>query len=251
MRLILTFFGRRMWVLRHHWMGELTLTLLLPVGVYLSVAMGLEGVIRVSPEGVPFRAWIQPGLVFIITLMAAYFPIFVDLFENRRVHPFLESISASPNSSLSIVVAMTVSLLPDVILKSLIAGIILQFLSGVAFEILPFIALVFFVAILGCLIINLSLTVTMLTASPLLHLVIAFFVSLFIIFSSGWIIPLDHFPSTLIPIFSWLPTAQLLEGGRRLLFSKEVTLLTWIVPLLISLIWLVVNSIIFRRVNTL
>lgn len=251
MNLIPIFLRRRLWILNHHWLSELTLTLLLPVGIYLSVVAGLNNVVRTSPDGIPFRSWVLPGLVFIITLIASYFPVVIDFFENRRIHPFLESVASTPNSGLAIVTAFTVSLLPEVIAKSLIAGIIVQVLGGIGLEILPFIGLIFFVTILGLFIINLALTVTMLAATPLLQNFVAFFIFLFIMFSSGWIVPLDYFPSSLASILSLLPTTQLLEGGRQLLFHSRITVFTWLMPFLISLIWIILNSAIFRKVNTL
>ena len=191
------------------------------------------------------------GLVFIFALVTSYLPVFIEIFENRKLHPFFESITASPNSSFAIVLALVISLLPDVILKSLIAGIILQALGGFILDIIPFLIFMFLVAILGFFIINLALTFSLFTASPVLHLFAAFLVSLFIVFSSGWIIPLDYFPPPLSSFFSYLPTAQLLEGGRQILFHHEFTLFTWFIPLVVSMIWLVLNSVFFRKVNTL
>ena len=251
MRLIPVFFWRRMWILSHHWLGELALGLLLPVGIYFSVALSLNNVIRVSPDGIPFLDWIQPGLIFVIVLINSYFPIYIEIFENRKLHPFLETITASPNSSSAIVLALMVSLLPDVILKSLLAGIIFQLLSGSIMNFVPFFVFIFFIAILSCLVINLAITLSLLAKRPSHFLFSTFLIFLFIIFSSGWMIPLDFLPSTLYIPFSFLPTTQLLEGGRQILFHNKYTIFTWLVPVVISSIWLILNSVIFKKVNTL
>ncbi|MEE9166416.1 MAG: hypothetical protein V3U24_03005 [Candidatus Neomarinimicrobiota bacterium] len=250
MNLIPIYFRRRLWILRHLWLSELTLTLLLPVGIYVSIAAGLNSLVGVSQDGIPFRDWVVPGLVFVIALIAAYFPVFVEIFENRKIHPFLESVAASPNSSLTIVTAFTVSLLPEVIVKSLAAGVIVQLLGGSILRIFPFFGLMFFVLILGALVINLAFTVTILTSSSVLNLFVAFLISFFVVFASGWIVPIGSFPPSLSSFFSFLPTAQLLEGGRKLLFHNQVTFLTWLVPLGVSLVWIILNSILFRKVNT-
>jgi len=251
MKLIPIFFRRRLWILAHHWMSELALGLLLPVGIYFSIALSLNNVIKISPDGIPFRDWIQPGLIFIITLVNSYFPIFVEVFENRKLHPFFETVTASPNSSLAIVSALMISLLPDVIIKSLIAGIIFQILSGSLLEIIPFIFFIFFFTILSCLIINFALTLSLFTEKSTIHLFSAFFAFLFIIFSSGWIIPIDFLPSTLYTLFFFLPTTLLLEGGRQILFHQEYTVFTWLIPMVISFLWLILNTIFLKRVNIL
>ena len=170
-----------MWIQTHRWLSELSLTLILPVGLYLCIAVGLRNIVQVSPGDVPFQAWILPGIVFIVALLSSYFPIFIDLFENRRLLPFFESIAGSPNSGLSIVTALAISLLPDVILRCLVAGIILQLLAGFALQVLPFLGLMFFVAILSVLVINLSLTITLMTRNSLTHLFGAFILLLFLI----------------------------------------------------------------------
>ncbi|MFQ6673494.1 MAG: hypothetical protein ACE5GH_01760 [Fidelibacterota bacterium] len=250
MSLVPVFFRRRLWIRSHQWLSDLALSLVLPVILYLSIVLGFRNVVKVSPDVLPFQTWVLPGIMFIIVLVSSYFPVFADLFENRKFFPFYESISASPNSGLAVVTALAVSLLPDVILKTLVAGIILQFLGGSALPVLPFIGFFFFVVILGFLIINLALSLTLLIDSSSLHLSVIFILLIFLIVSSGWIIPLEYFPDSLSPLFAAFPTSQLMNGGRALLFHGELTLFTWLIPLVISLVWLALNSIIFVRVNT-
>ena len=250
MRLISVFIRRRIWIFTHHWLSELSLSLLLPVAIYLSVSLGLAGVIKPPMGGVSFQAWIQPGLIFLVALIASYLPVFADLYEKGKIQSFLESVSASPNSSFAIVTGLTVSFVPDVVIKALISGIIFQLLSGEMLPILPFLGLMFFVAILSLFVVNLVLTLTLVMTNARLQLFTAFVISMFLIFSSGWIIPLDSFPSSLSPLLSFLPTTHLMEGGRLLLFRGEISFASWLIPLALSSLWSILNSAIYTKVST-
>ena len=248
MKLTTLFFRRRLWILVHHWLTELSLTLLLPVVVYLSIVFGLKNILQNVIEGILFEAWVQPGLVFVVVLVSSYFPLFSDLFENRRTESFYESIMATPNSSMGLASALIFAMIPEVLIRAFIAIIILQFLSGLFLPILPMIGFLFFILIFALLVVNLSFTLALVTKSSVLHLFGVFTIFLAIIFSSGWIIPLESFPVSLENVFALLPTAMLINGGRELIFSMHLTLITWLVPLLIAIVWQLLNMFLFTRV---
>lgn len=249
MNLIPAFLQRRIWILSRSWVSELALFLFLPVILYLAVFASLGRLVTGPLDVESYQVWVVPGIIFAVILMSAYFPLFVDVFQNRKILPFFDSVSGSPHSSLSIVGAMMISLLPDVVLKGLIAAIIVQLLAGTMFPLLPFLGFLVFAAILGFLILNLGLTLSLVTQRPFSHLFVAFVLLTFLIFSSGWIVPLNVFPESVLPFFSALPTAMLAEGGRALLFHREITFLTWLIPLGVGLAWTLVNAVIFAKVN--
>lgn len=249
MNLIPAFLQRRLWILSHIWLSELALALFLPVVFYLAVAVSLEGLVTVPLQAESFHIWVVPGIIFIVVLVWAYFPLLVDLLQDRKLHSFFESVAGSPNTPLSITGGIIVSLLPDVVIKALLASLIVQLLTGHMFAILPFIGFMVFASILGFLILNFSLTLSLVARRAFSHLLAGFVVLIFLIFSSGWIIPLDVFPKSVIPVFSVLPFALLAEGGRMLLFNREITVLTWLVPLAMGLVWTLVNAVIFARVS--
>lgn len=249
MNLVPAFMQRRVWILSHGWLSELALSLILPVILYVAVVVSLGGLVTVPPEAKSFPVWAAPGIIFTVVLASAYFPLFVDLFQNRTLLPFLESVAGSPNSSLSIVTAVLTSLLPDVIVKGLVAAVIVQLLAGTMFPLVPFLGFLVFSAILGFLILNLSLSLSLLTRRPFSHLFTAFVLLLFVILSSGWIIPQTVFPSAVVPFFAALPTSLLAQGARDLIFRQEITFVSWLVPLAIGLVWTLVNGVIFARVN--
>jgi hypothetical protein len=41
---------------------------------------------------------------------------------------------------------------------------------------------------------------------------------------------------------------MLINGGRELIFSMHLTLITWLVPLLIAIVWQLLNMFLFTRV---
>ncbi|MFQ6616397.1 MAG: hypothetical protein ACE5HZ_06470 [Fidelibacterota bacterium] len=249
MNLIPAFFQRRVWILSRDWLSELALFLFLPVILYLGIVVSLGGLVAPVLEAESFQVWVVPGIVFEVILVSAYFPLFVDVFQNRKVLSSFDSVSGSPNSSLSIVVAVIVSQLPDVILKGLIAAVIVQLLAGTMFSLLPFLGFLILAAILGFLVLNLALTISLITQRPFSHLFVAFVLLTFLTLSSGWIVPLEVYPLTVRPFFAALPTAMIAEGARALVFRKEIALLTWIIPLGVGLVWTLINASIFAKVS--
>lgn len=250
MSLISVFLQRRLWILSHSWLSELALSLLLPVALYLAVAVTLGTLVEVPRKFVSFQVWVAPGIIFIVVMVSAYFPLFIDIFQNRRLLTFFESVSGSPNTPLSITSGVIISLLPEVVVKGVIAALVVQLLTGHVFPPIPFIGFLLFAAILGFLILNFALTLSLIARRPFSHLFSGFVLLTFVIFASGWVIPLDMLPSSISPIFSALPTAWLAEGGRALIFDRDITLLSWSIPLLTGLVWTLVNTVIFARVNS-
>ena len=248
MKLTAVFLRRRLWILGHHWLTELSLALLLPVVIYLSIVFGLRNILQTVIEGIPFEAWVQPGLVFVIVLVSSYFPLFSDLFENRRSQSFYESVMATPNSGAGVASAIIFAMVPEVLIRALIAITILQFLSGLFLPLLPMVGFLFFILLLTLLVENLAFSLTLATKSSVLHLFGVFIIFFAIVFSSGWIIPLESFPAALESAFSLLPTAMLAQGGRELIFNTHLNLLSWLVPLLLVTVWHLFNIFLFTKI---
>ena len=98
--LISTFIKRRILHLRHRWIGYLTSLLLIPLALYFTLQLSLGEWLNAG--------WLFPGILFIMALLAGMLPLWGDL--QRSINSgFFDSIAASPNSGLAIVISMIIS----------------------------------------------------------------------------------------------------------------------------------------------
>ena len=98
--LISTFIKRRILHLRHRWIGYLTSLLLIPLALYFTLQLSLGEWLNAD--------WLFPGILFIMALLAGMLPLWGDL--QRSINfGFFDSIAASPNSGLAIVISMIIS----------------------------------------------------------------------------------------------------------------------------------------------
>ena len=88
MTLFMAFLNRRLAQLRHRWIGELSLALLLPIGIYITLGFGLSGGIP-KLQGVPQLGWLIPGIVLMVAFAGALIALYNDLFHNRGINGFL------------------------------------------------------------------------------------------------------------------------------------------------------------------
>lgn len=139
-------------------------------------------------------------------------------------------------------------MVPEVLIRAVIAIVILQLLSGMLLPLLPMVGFLFFILILTLLVENLAFSLTLFTKSSVLHLFGVFTIFFAIVFSSGWIIPLESFPTSLERAFSLLPTAMLAHGGRELIFNTHFTVMSWLIPLLAVSVWHLLNIFLFTKI---
>ncbi|MBC8174685.1 MAG: ABC transporter permease [Candidatus Marinimicrobia bacterium] len=247
MTAIKAYIFRQWWIFRRSWFSEITLSIILPVALYLSIVVVFEQLLIVSPGDFPYPMWVFPGLLFTLITVMIYLSIYTDLSEGGRLIELSESITSTPNSSISIITAATLSVIPSVLLKSVLGGILLSLVIGFIPSIVSLIGLLLYMIILSLLISGIVITISLLTKRHVTHLGVAFIVFLFLFFLSGWIFPLEFMPSSLYSIFRYLPTTKLLEGCRMLLLDDQFTILTWLIPLGIGIVWLLINAVIYSR----
>ncbi len=247
MTAIKAYIFRQWWIFRRSWFSEINLSIILPVALYLSIVVVFEQLLIVSPGDFPYSIWVFPGLLFILITVMIYLSIYADLSERGRLIELTESITSTPNFSISIITAATLSVIPGALLKSVLGGILLSLVIGFIPSIISLIGLVLYMIILGLLISGIVITISLLTKRRVTHLSVAFIVFLSLFFLSDWIFPLEFLPLTLYSIFRHLPTTQLMEGCRVLLLGGQFTILTWLIPLGIGIVWLLINAIIYSR----
>jgi len=221
---------------------------LIPIFCYLSFGLGIEHQFGATIQGHLFRSWIIPGILFVVILIASTVSIFNDFSHRENFQGLGNIVASTPQSHLSLVTCIVLSLLPEIIIKTIVAGFILFLITGIKLNILHFIGLLIFCVILGLFCINLFLTILLLSKRSISNAAWILGISLLFIFTSGWIIPYHNFPQSISNIFSYLPTTLLGEGGRKVFLTGDILWITGLVPLVISVFWLFVNSALFKKI---
>ncbi|MCH7731550.1 MAG: ABC transporter permease [Candidatus Marinimicrobia bacterium] len=247
MNILPVFIRRRFWLLRRQWFGEIAMIFLIPIFCYLSFGLGIEYQFGTTIQGHFFRSWIIPGILFVVILIASTVSIFTDFSHRENFQGLGNMVASTPHSHLSLVTCIVLSLFPEIIVKTIVAGFILFLITGIKLNILHFIGLLIFCVILGFFCINLFLTILLLSKRSISNAAWILGISLLLIFTSGWIIPYHNYPQSISNIFSYLPTTLLGEGGRKVFLTGEILWKTGLVPLIVSIGWLFVNSVLFKK----
>lgn len=247
MNILPVFIRRRFWLLRRQWFGEIAMIFLIPIFCYLSFGLGIEYQFGTTIQGHFFRSWIIPGILFVVILIASTVSIFTDFSHGENFQGLGNMVASTPHSHLSLVTCIVLSLFPEIIVKTIVAGFILFLITGIKLNILHFIGLLIFCVILGFFCINLFLTILLLSKRSISNAAWILGISLLLIFTSGWIIPYHNYPQSISNIFSYFPTTLLGEGGRKVFLTGEILWKTGLVPLIVSIGWLFVNSVLFKK----
>ncbi|HIM83222.1 MAG TPA: ABC transporter permease [Candidatus Marinimicrobia bacterium] len=236
--LISTFIKRRILHLRHRWIGYLTSLLLIPLALYFTLQLSLGEWLNAD--------WLFPGILFIMALLAGMLPLWGDL--QRSINSrFFDSIAASPNSGLAIVISMIISTVLELLLRTVVAATVLIILIGNIPSILPLIGTIM-MAVLAGLFGSSLITVWLFAANQRSsHFFGIFSTLLFMIFASGWLIPFENYPNSLTNVLKWLPTSQLMSAGRSLFMTGQFADWMWILAVAETVLLIILSGYLFKK----
>ncbi len=245
--LIQAFLKRRFWHIRHHWTGHLASLLLIPLALYFTLELSIgEWLQVVETKGIS-GDWLFPGILFIIALLAGMLSLWGDL-QRSILSGFFDSIAASANGGSSIVASLIVSSILEILFRTIVAAVILIIMTGNTPAVLPFVGTVLMAVLAGLFGSSLVCLWFLAGNQRSNHFFGIFSVFLFLIFSSGWLIPLQLYPETLANVLAWLPTAQLMSAGRSLFIDGGLTGWVWILAVVETGLLVILSGILFRRV---
>ncbi|HHZ98686.1 MAG TPA: ABC transporter permease [Candidatus Marinimicrobia bacterium] len=249
MTIFSAFFNRRLAQLRHRWIGELSLALLLPIGIYITVGFGLSESIP-KLQDIPQLGWLIPGVVLMVAFAGALIAVFNDLLQNRGLNGFYCSVYASPYTTASTVMSLMFSILPEGVVRSLLALGILQVLLGYAYPFvgqLLFLFLIFLAVMLGG---AAGLTLGIIGGDAVASQMVILLILIGLGFCSEWFVPVDVFPTAVQPLLHFLPTTILAELSRGLLLNQNYSPVLILVVLGTVALWTVFNSFLFPRISS-
>tara|TARA_B100000029_G_scaffold216483_1_gene214295 strand:+ start:24327 stop:25079 length:753 start_codon:yes stop_codon:yes gene_type:complete len=249
MNLFYAFFYRRLIYISHNWIGELSIALFLPIGIFITLGFGLSDSIP-SLNYVSKLSWLIPGIVLIISFSGALITIFNDVAKHKQFSGIYGSLYVSPSTSSESVFAIILSVLPEGIIRSLFAFIILQLIIGNAFPIIGQISFLLFIIVSILIGSSIGLVLGVLSKNNLSNQLVIILILLSLGFFSGWFVPLNVFPESIHTILTILPTTILGEYSRGVLFQREIPFSLFFIPIASIIMLVFLNIFLFSRIST-
>jgi len=239
------FLIRRIQYFYHHFLLEISISLLLPFIFMFSIGFVMSDL---SPnyDGFVDISWILIGIVFCISFSSSFLFVYNDM-QINIINKFLDQINISPISQVSFIFFYLLSIAPLELIKSFLTLIILNLLIGVFFPIYFYVIFLFLVFINIFLAANLGFAFGILNLNYSLSNLITFSFLLFIFFSSCWLFPINFFPIQFANIIQFVPTYLIAEFLRSILFQYNFDLILLFSIIFFGLINYMLNIYIFSK----
>lgn len=203
------------------WVNEVINTLAIPLTFFLAFGFGLEGYIN-NVDGVPYMAFIAPGLISMTIMLEAYRTGAWGLWLDRWHQKVLDEYRIKPVGTSDIIIGEILGGFTVALVKGTIVAAILLMLSPVQIRweflgqylLLMFPGSIVFTCV-GSMVgtsfpkpdhIAQSQTIFI---TPLLYL-------------GGLFFPITALPQAMMPLVKLLPTTAIFDGGRTLLLNGTV-----------------------------
>ncbi len=244
--MILPFLKRRWWHTQNRILTTISIALLVPVILYISVVSVMNNVIVRSIDGIEYEHWVFPGLVMIVGIFGLFPLLYRDLFDLRIHRRILQPITLAPLSKIEIMAGIVITAVIESLSYAIIGLIVLSILIPVNFTILNYLAIILYLLIFNLVMSNVFITVGLLTDRVTTYMFIILGCLIFFLFGSGILVEFEFYPALLSTLFSNLPTSVLMQGLRSILFSGRFDLISIIYPFILMVAWLGLNSFLFK-----
>ena len=245
--MIKTFLIRRLWLIRHRPIATLLFVLLLPLLLHIFIVLGMNNLVVISLNNVPYELWVFPGVIFLFSLSSMFTIIYRDMFGFRIYNQSFNLLTLAPKSKLHLISTILISSIIESIIYACIAMLILSFFikSNISFSFYIFIPLFtsVFLLLIGNLVISLSVMIE--RVSSFIYFIIIFFI--FMILGTGIMIELDFFPIPISTVLKHNPISMPLSELRNLLFTNNFNWRFIALPLIVSFLWIFINSALIKK----
>ncbi len=238
---------RRIWLLINHLTSTVVLSFILPIIVFIFTNLAFRNILVNSVYDINFNVWIYPSMIFLVSSICIIPSIFRDIFDLRIHKKVLTYLSISPWSKQSLVSSILVVSLVEAFSIALFSIMLYSFIIAHPFNFLETIALLIYLLIYILAFGNIIITISILSdksATFLLSLMIIFLVKLF---GSGLIIELNFFPSSISYLLSISPISMIVSAMQSYLYSGFIDWGLTILPFLMSIGILLINSALIRN----
>jgi ABC-type polysaccharide/polyol phosphate export permease len=203
------------------WLNESINTIAIPLTFFLAFGLGLGGYIS-KVDGVPYMAFLTPGLVTMTILLEAYRTGAWGLWLDRWHQKMLDEYRIKPVRTTDIIMGEIIGGFIVALVKGAIVAAILMLFSPVAFQ---WTALPLYFALLfpGCVLFTCvgSMVGTSFPKPDHIAQSQTIFVTP-LLYLGGLFFPTSSLPDAIRPIINWLPTTAAFEGGRDILLHGAI-----------------------------
>ncbi len=202
------------------WLETLT-TIAIPISFFLAFGLGLSDYIQ-NVDGVPYIAFIAPGLITMTIMYEAYRTGGWGLWLDRWFQKMIDEYRIKPVTTYDIISGEILGGFTVALVKGAIVAAVLLLLAPVSLpwhNIGPYLLYMFPGSILFTCIGTMIGTVfkkpdqiaqvQTIIITPLLYL-------------GGLFFPIDVFPEWIMPFIIWLPTTALFDGGRDAMLTGSL-----------------------------
>ena len=238
---------RRIWLLINHLTSTVVLSFILPIIVFIFTNLAFRNILVNSVYDINFNVWIYPSMIFLVSSICIIPSIFRDIFDLRIHKKVLTYLSISPWSKQSLVSSILVVSLVEAFSIALFSIMLYSFIIAHPFNFLETIALLIYLLIYILAFGNIIITISILSdksATFLLSLMILLF---FTLFGSGLIIELNFFPSSISYLLSISPISMIVSAMQSYLYSGFIDWGLTLLPFLMSIGILLINSALIRN----
>ena len=231
----------------NHLTSSVILSFVLPIIIFIFTNLAFRNILVNSVYDISFDVWIHPSMIFLVSSLCIIPSIFRDLFDLRIHKKVLTYLSISPWSKQSLVSSILVVSLVEAFSIALFSLILYSFITPHPFSFLETIALLIYLLIFILMFGNILITISILSdksATFLLSLMILLF---FTLFGSGLIIELNFFPSSISYLLSIFPISMIIGAMQSYLYSGFIDWGLTLLPVLMSIGILLINSLLIRN----
>jgi len=186
-------------------------------------------------------------MVFLVSGFSIIPSIFRDLFDLRIHKKVLTYLSLTPFSKRFLISSFLVVSLAEGMIMGLLSLLIYSFIIPYPFSLVDTLALIFYLSIFILLLANIFITVSILSDKSATIFASIFIIIFFILFGSGLVIALPFYPTTLNNILSILPNVMIVNAMQSFIFSGFINWDITLIPIVVSLFLLIINSILLRK----
>ena len=238
---------RRIWLLINHLTSTVVLSFILPIIVFIFTNLAFRNILVNSVYDINFNVWIYPSMIFLVSSICIIPSIFRDIFDLRIHKKVLTYLSISPWSKQSLVSSILVVSLVEAFSIALFSIMLYSFIIAHPFNFLETIALLIYLLIYILAFGNIIITISILSDKSVTFLLSLMIIFLVTLFGSGLIIELNFFPSSISYLLSISPISMIVSAMQSYLYSGFIDWGLTLLPFLMSIGILLINSALIRN----
>ncbi len=218
----LAIFQRDVVVFYRSLLGELLVTLAMPLTYIIIFGLGLGGYIG-EVEGVPYLIFVVPGLVSMAAVLSAFDDSAWGLWFHRVVQGTINEYRVNPITTYDIILAKILSGFFKAVIKGAVTAAVMVVWTGFRAEPAHLVLYAGFILLGSIMFTSLGTILgTWMDSPESLGRVEAVLVYP-LVFLSGVFFPLSALPQSIAPAVQALPTTALFEGARQALLRGQVS----------------------------